>query len=159
MRITVSSATFSKKQSAFTLVEVVMSVFIMMLVFSGIITAYIQGAYRAEWSGYSLAAQSSACQQLERAKCAVWDTQQSPAMDQIGLLKTNNSVYTNTLDIPISGTNVVYVINYSTITTINVATNPLVQVYLVKVDAVWPFRWKNKVTYYTNTVADYFAPD
>ncbi len=136
-----------------------MCVFIMMLVFSGVITSQIQNAYRAEWSGYSLAAQASACQQLERAKCAVWDTQQSIAMDQIAILKTNYGVYTNTLDLPVSGTNTVQVVNYSTVTLVTLSTTPPVSVYMVKVDAVWPFRWGNRVTYYTNTVADYFGPD
>lgn len=159
MRITGLPAKHTGKREAFTLAETVMCVFIMMIVFAGIITSYIQNAYRAEWSGYSLAAQASACQQLERAKCAVWDTQQNVAMDQIGILKSNYAVYTNTLDLPISGTNVVRVVNYSTITNIVLSTTPYVTVYLVKVDAVWPFRWGSRTTYYTNTVAGYFGPD
>jgi hypothetical protein len=154
-------ATSRRGTRAFTLVEVVMSVCIMMVVFAGIISCYIQNAYRAEWAGYSLAAQASACQQLERAKCAVWDIQQIPVMDQIQTLKTNPaySKYVNILDLPISGTNTVYVTNYSYITNVVLSTTPPVSVYYVKVDAVWPFRWGNKVTYYTNTVADYFGPD
>ena len=44
--------------AAFTLTEVVVCVFIMMLLFGAIITSYIQTSYRAEWSGYSLAAQA-----------------------------------------------------------------------------------------------------
>ena len=145
----------------FTLVEIVMSVCIMTVVFAGIISCYIQNAYRAEWTGYSLAAQASACQQLERAKCAVWDTQQTPPMDQILSLKTNAnySRYVNTLDLPVSGTNTVVVTNYSYITNIVLSTTPPVSVYYVKVEAVWPFRWGKSVKYYTNTVADYFAPD
>ena len=159
MRIKVSVAAPFGTKTAFTLVEVVMSVFIMMLVFSGIITCYIQNAYRAEWSGYSLAAQASAGQVLERAKAAVWDTgQSSPTMDQISQLATNRA-YTNTLDIPISGTNAVFVTNVLTISQVTLTNTPTVQVYLVRVDATWPFRWGNKINVYTNTVADYFAPD
>src|SRR5262245_42589083 len=105
MRITVLTATHPARQNAFTLVEVVMSVFIMMLVFSGIITCYIQNAYRAEWSGYSLAAQSAACQVLEKAKGATWDV--AAGKDEIASLPTN---YVSTLDLPISGTNSVTVV-------------------------------------------------
>src|SRR5215831_12000479 len=47
---------------AFTLAEVVMCIAIVALMFGGIIAAYIQGAYRAEWAGYNLAAQSLAMQ-------------------------------------------------------------------------------------------------
>jgi hypothetical protein len=31
--------------------------------------------------------------------------------------------------------------------------------YFVQVNTVWPFRWKNTLVYYTNTLGDYFAPD
>jgi hypothetical protein len=30
---------------------------------------------------------------------------------------------------------------------------------MVKVETAWPFRWKNQVVYFTNTIVDYFAPD
>ena len=96
---------------------------------------------------------------LERAKCAVWDTQQTPVMNQISALSNNYAVYVNTLDLPISGTNAVYVTNTCTFTLVTLATTPPTSVYMVKVDAAWPFRWKNKVTIYHNIVADYFAPD
>lgn len=141
----------------FTLMEVVISVFIIMLLFSAIITSYIQGSYRAEWAGLSLAAQSAAVQQLEAAKCAVWDPSQNPPKDEISQLPPVTSVL---LDLPVSGTNTVYATNYTTVTLIlitngvNVYSN-----YMVRVDTAWPFRWKNQTVYFTNTVADYFAPD
>ena len=159
MRLTGLPVKHSGKRGGFTLAETVICVFIMMLVFAGMITSQIQNAYRAEWSGYSLAAQASAMQQLERAKCAVWDTQQNIQMDQIAILGTNYAVYTNTLDLPVSGTNIVKVVNYSSVSLVTLSTTPSVSVYMVKVDAVWPFRWGNRVSYYTNTVADYFGPD
>ena len=63
------------------------------------------------------------------------------------------------LDLPISGTNVVWATNYVTISTIMVCSNPPASVHFVRVDTVWPFyRGTNKV-YNTNTVADYLAPD
>ena len=31
--------------------------------------------------------------------------------------------------------------------------------YMVKVSVIWPFRWKNQNVYFTNTIANYYAPD
>jgi general stress protein CsbA len=143
------------RTAAFTLAEVVVCVFIMMLLFAGIITGYIQTSYRAEWSGYSLAAQALAAQQLEHAKAAVWDTQQTPVNDEIRYMATNPPIRA-LLDLPVSGTNYVYATIYTTPTLI---VNGVYSNYMVKVDAVWPFRWKNQVVTFTNTVACYYAPD
>jgi len=55
-----------RRTRGFTLVEVVVCIAITALMFMGIITAYIHGTYKAEWSGYSLAAQAMAIQQLEQ---------------------------------------------------------------------------------------------
>ena len=142
------------RAAAFTLAEVVICVGIMMFVFAAIITSYIQTSYRAEWSGFSLAAQSSAIQQLEAAKSAVWDPLQTPVMDQISQLPR---VTTTLLDLPVVTTNIIYATNYTTVTPLT--TSQGYSLYFVKVDTAWPFRWKNQVTYFTNTVADYFAPD
>ena len=142
------------RTSGFTLIEVAMSVFILMLVFGAIIGGYIQTSYRAEWSGLSLAAQAVGIRQLEAAKCAVWDTQQTPVMDQISQLPLVTAVL---LDLPVSGTNVVYATNYTTITLLT--NNPPYSNYMVMVKTVWPFRWSNKIVYFTNTLADYYAPD
>src|ERR1017187_1946319 len=102
-----------ERTAAFTLAEVVMSTFIIMLVSAAIIGCYIQTSYRAEWAGLSLAAQSAAVQQLEAAKCAVWDPSQTPVKDEISQLPLVTSVL---LDLPISGTNTIYATNYTTIT-------------------------------------------
>jgi hypothetical protein len=141
------------RTAGFTLAEVVMCVFIIMLVFGAIITAYIQTSYRAEWSGYSLAAQAAAVQQLEAAKCAVWDPLQATNKDEIILMPRVTSVL---LDLPITGTNYIYATNTTTIALI---PNGIYSNYFVKVDAVWPFRWRGQVAYFTNTVADYYAPE
>jgi len=141
------------RTGAFTLVEVVTSVSIIMLVIATVITVYVTTSYRAEWAGLSLAAQASAVQQLEAAKAAVWDPAQTPVKDEIKQLPQVTSVL---LDLPVAGTNVVYATNYTTITLI---TNGIYSNYLVKVDAVWPFRWKNQTVYYTNTIAGYYAPE
>jgi hypothetical protein len=139
--------------AAFTLVEVVISTLIIMVVFGAIISGYIHTAYRAEWAGYSLAAQAAGVQQLESAKCAVWDLRQIPVQDEIKKLPP---VTLTLLDLPVSGTNMVYATNYTTVTLIK---NGVYSNYFVLVNTVWPFRWKDVTTYYTNTVADYFAPD
>src|ERR1017187_5619444 len=97
------------RTAGFTLAEVVMSVFIIMLVFAAIVTAYIQTSYRAEWTGFSMAAQAAAIQQLEAAKCAVWDPSQNPVKDEICQLTKTTSVL---LDLPVTGTNTIYATNY-----------------------------------------------
>jgi hypothetical protein len=139
--------------AAFTLVEVVMSTVIIMLLFGAIIGGYIQTSYRAEWAGYSLAAQAAAVQQLESAKCAVWDPLQTPVKDEISQLPL---VTLTLLDLPVSGTNTVYA---TTTTTVTLLQNGIYSNYFVLVNTVWPFRWKNQTTYYTNTIADYYAPE
>ena len=139
--------------AAFTLAEVVICVAIMMLVFGAIITAYIQTSYRAEWTGFSLAAQAAGVQQLESVRSAVWDPLQVPVKDEIQLVPSVTSVL---LDLPVTGTNTVYATNYMTISLLQ---NGIYSNYFVKVDTVWPFRWANKVVYFTNTIADYYAPD
>ncbi len=145
------------RTAAFSLVEVVVSTFIIMLVFGAIIGGYIQTSYRAEWTGLSLAAQAAAVQQLEAAKCAVWDTQQTPVQDEISKLP---GVTTTLLDLPVSGTNTVYATNTTTVSLIVVTKGSYVYSnYFVQVNTVWPFRWKNQTTYFTNTIADYYAPD
>jgi hypothetical protein len=145
------------RAAAFTLVEVVMSTFIIMLVFGAIIGAHIQTSYRAEWAGLSLAAQAAAVQQLESAKCAVWDILQTPVQDEISKLPRVTSTL---LDLPVNGTNTVYATNTTIVSLVLITNGSYVYSnYFVQVNTVWPFRWKNQTTYYTNTIADYYAPD
>ena len=145
-----------RRQAGFTLAEVAVSMGISVLVFAAIVTAYIQIDYRAEWSGYSLAAQALAIQQLEQARAAKWDNDDTPPTCELTNVPTTT---TNMLDVPISGTNAIIVTNTATITLMPVAGGVGASVYMVRVDTVWPFRWKNTVRYYTNSLADYFAPD
>jgi len=54
----------------------------------------------------------------------------------------------------------VYATNYTTVTLIQMTNGSYVYSnYFVRVDTVWPFRWRNSTTYYTNTIAAYYAPD
>ena len=133
--------------------EVVISMLIMGLAFGGILVSYMQSASRAEWAGYSLAAQAQAVQVMEQYRAASWDVLAIPEVDQTTNVPT---VAAYTLDIPISGTNAVWMTNYSSVTTITLSTNtPPTKVKMIRVDAVWP--WKG--AFFTNTLITYRAPD
>jgi len=134
----------------------VISVFIMMILFAAILTTYLQSSYRAEWSGFSLAAQAAGVQQLEAAKAAVWDPLETPVKDEINLLPTTTSVL---LDLPVTSTNYVYATNYTTIALLTNAALLTASNYIITVNTVWPFMWKNQTVYYTNTLVCYYAPD
>jgi hypothetical protein len=141
--------------AAFTLVEVVISVLIMGLVFAGILTAYIEGATRVEWAGYSLAAQAQATKLIEQFRAATWDTLAAPPVDQ-----TTNipAVSAYVMDLPISGTNVVWVTNYTTITLLTLSTNnPPTFMKMIQVESVWP--WRGGARWFTNRLVTYRAPD
>jgi len=154
-----------RSASAFTLAEVAVCLAIATLIFCGILTAYVQGLCRAEWSGLSLAAQAYSIQQLEQAKAAVWDNVHCQITNLNLTLWTNrNGVWTgyttNTLDLPVSGTNYLYATNFVTVSLITNSVNSQVTYYMVRVDTVWPFAWNNRNSHlFTNTVADLFAPD
>lgn len=153
---------------AFTLVEVVMSIFIAALVFGGILTAYIQSARRAEWSGYSLAAQALAVQQIEQARSAIYDP--GLGVNQVTNLalinwKLNAGIVTGhswaNLDIPCnSSTGFTRATNYVTITPITpTGWAPGASFQMIRVDTVWPLRLGGTMRFYTNTVCTYLAPD
>lgn len=140
----------------FTLVEVVLAVGILALVFGGILAAHVQSARRAEWTGYSLAAQALAIQQIEQARSAKWDVLDTPVVNEITNLP---SVTWAVLDLPISGTNEIRATNFVTVSTITLSTNPTASVQMVQVSTVWPFVSGGSTRLFTNTIANYFAPD
>ncbi|MBC8095070.1 MAG: type II secretion system protein [Akkermansiaceae bacterium] len=152
------------QRQAFTLAEVVIAIAIVATTFAGAIVAYTQTARRAQWSGYSLAAQALAIQQVEQARSAQW--QANGVNDITNLLLIGRSVSgnvvtgysTNILDIPYSGTNYVMATNRVTLRPLIVGSAQ-VPIYLVKVDTIWPFTWGSSTRYYTNTVLTYCAPD
>lgn len=158
--------------AGFTLAEVVISVAVTGLVFAGILTGYVQSARNAEWSGYSLAAQALAVQQIEQGRSAVWDYSTGIGRNELTNLNLINLQYNSgtktakgyswgTLDLPYSGTNVVRATNFVTIRMFyfNNNANPPVQLQMMQVDTVWPFTVGTAAKYFTNTVATYFAPD
>ena len=149
--------------SAFTLAEVVMAIAITATLFSGIILAYVQATKRAQWSGYSLAAQSLTIQQIEQARSAVWDLRDGRnEIENLVLLSkswsgtTFRGYMTNDLDLPTTGTNFVRVTNYITVRPL---TNNGAPFRMIRVDTVWPFTWGNTTRLYTNTICTYCAPD
>ncbi len=138
-------------QQAFTLVEVVMAAALGALTISAGLYGYVLSAKRAEWAGYSLAANSLAMQRLEQVRSAKWDPWSSTGVvDQV--IATSFPMETNALDIPMLGTNIVWATNFTTITTVS-ATPPL---KMIRVDCVWNFMKKRN---FTNTVVSYRAPD
>src|SRR6476469_1964231 len=101
---------------AFTLPEVLIAATLGVLTVTASIYGYVQSAKRAEWSGYNLAAHSLAVQRMEQARACRWDPL-SYSTNNDDLVSINFPVVsTNVLDIPISGTNIVYATNYTTIT-------------------------------------------
>jgi prepilin-type N-terminal cleavage/methylation domain-containing protein len=157
-------------KGGFTLVEVVLSIAIMSLVLYGLIATYTQVSFRAEWSGCSMAAQALGLQQVEQARSAVWDW--SIGKNEITNLTLNGWTYNAstgvgsgysyaTLDLPVSGTNIVVATNYVTVKMLyfNGVTNPPVQMQMVTVSTVWPFNMLGRMRYFTNTTATYYGPD
>ena len=98
------------------MVEVIVSVAIATLMFSGVIYGYALVTDRAEWSAYSLAAQSLAMQGVEQARAAKWDPKAWPAVDELGV---TNFTTTETLDVPVSGLPV-YATNYVSVSSVSV---------------------------------------
>jgi prepilin-type N-terminal cleavage/methylation domain-containing protein len=160
----------TRQRRGFTLMEVVFSLAIIVVVFSGVIVAYTQASYRAEWTGYSLAAESLAIKQIEQARCARWDPAGADATTKFELFSLNlqNSnvtagvltgyTWTN-LDLPSAGNlNSLRATNYVTVSPVAPTGNLNASNIMVRVDTVWAFTWK-KTKLYTNTVCTYLAPD
>jgi prepilin-type N-terminal cleavage/methylation domain-containing protein len=157
-----------ERLQGFTLVEVLVSLGIVTLLFSGILSAYIQATRRAEWAGYSLAAQAIGIQQIEQARSGVWDSSiNKNELTNLNLLSwsynattsVGTGYSTNMLDLPVSGTNVVIATNYVTVKMLNLASSPGVRVQMVTVDTVWPFLTLHGRCLFTNRTATYFGPD
>ena len=116
----------------FTLAEVVVAIAIATLSFGGVILGYVLTADRAEWSAYSLAAQSLAMQGVEQARGAKWDPKSWPSVDELGL---TNYTQVDILDVPVSG-QPVRATNYISVTVVS-QDPPLRQ---LRADCVWNLR-------------------
>ena len=148
--------------AAFTIAEVIVAIAITAVAFSGVIRCYTQCTRRAQWSGYSLAAQAIANKELEQARAAVWDgSAQKNELTNLNLSgwAINSGVVSGytiaTLDLPVNGTNAIYATNFVTVSPIPIGN---ISVYMVRVDTVWPFKFGGSRSY-TNSVATYYAPD
>jgi hypothetical protein len=131
-----------------------MAVCILVLVMSSIILCYMQTCQCAQWTGYALAAQGLTIQQLEQARAAALDPQGS--VNELTNIATTSAA---TLDLPTPGTNYVWATNYVGITLVTNSTSPLVTVYLVRVDTVWPLTQNGQLQYFSNTAACYYSQD
>ena len=139
----------ARKPNGFTLVEALISMMVTGIMVTGVVAGYTQCMRQAEWSAYSLAAQSLAMQPIEQARGAKWDPYANPAVDQVTNLP---SLTVNILDIPISGTNIVYATNRTTVRSVS-TTPPLKE---ISVQTTWRFLNRGL---FTNTVVSYRAPD
>jgi len=137
-------------QKAFTLIEVVISMLIVLISLGGIISVYTQAAVSSDWSAHSLSAQMMALYGLEQCRGAKYDPRGSPPTDE--LVSTNFPTSVDILDLGTSSGLKAYGTNTTTITT--VSTNPAVK--LIRVDCVWSYPRKG---IFTNSVFTYRAPN
>jgi len=129
----------------FTLAEVVVSIAVATLSFAGVICGYVLTADRAQWSAYSLAAQSLALQGVEQARAAKWDPKAWPAVDELGV---TNYTEADMLDVPVSG-QPIQATNYISVTIVS-QDPPLRQ---LRADCVWSLRnGRRSRGPFTNTV-------
>ena len=162
MRIGTSSRAIANRSQAFTLVEVVVAAALIALLYGGVINAYILTARRAEWSGYSLAAQAISIRQLETAHSASWwldDVNNASLKDEINYNANSLTNYSTViLDLPISSsnTNKWMATNYFTI---KINSDSIAygrtNYKMLRSDVCWQMKGKT----FTNTVVTYIAPD
>ena len=133
-----------------TLVELVMALGIALITVSASVKGYILTSNKAEWSAYTLAANSMAMQRMEQTRAAKWDPAAWPSVDRV--VQGNFPKLTNILDVPVSGSNIVYGVISTTVT--NISANPPLK--LVRVECVWKF---TNHGWFTNSVTSYRAPD
>jgi len=150
MRIVSKTPSQLLTQRGFSLAEQVVALAISLILISGVVSGFIQTTRQAEWSAYSLAAQSLASQCLEQSRAAKWDPKAYPPVDQ--LVSSNFPLRVQILDIPITLSNIVYATNLITIST--VSSNPALK--MISVQCTWPFLDRGV---FTNTIVSYRAPD
>jgi type II secretory pathway pseudopilin PulG len=142
-------------KAAFTLIEILISLVIMVMALAGLINGYTQANRTAEWCSMSLAAQSYADQGAEQARAADWNPRAFPmtygymSPDEL----TNGTTYQRVdfMDIPTKGTPAAtnfqfWVTNYISIT--NMSINPPLR--RIRSDAVWTFPMNGTIC--TNTI-------
>ena len=157
MKISVKTACCRAK-AAFTLIEVLIAFFLMVMVLTGVFYAYSQANQLAEFSSMSLAAQSYASQGLEQLRASQWDSESDVYTNIFpNLAPTNSStapVWTtnDVLDVPQTG-NLLTVTNFIYYFT-NESSPPLLEGKSV---VAWTFPITHKI--YTNVAVTLRAPD
>jgi type II secretory pathway pseudopilin PulG len=155
--------TNEKILSAFTLVEAMVSLAIIVMIAAGTFYGFVQSNRMAQWSAMSLAAQSYAAQGAELAKAAEWNSHQFPYKNGVGTgdelppqPATNalapSLVEVDTNRIPQTGA-LILLTNYIYVTT-NQTVPPLRQ---IRSDIVWRFPLTGQLI--TNTIVTLRAPD
>ena len=139
-----------RKFLGFSLEEVVVSLGIASMTISGLISGQVLAYKRALWTAASQAAQNKAMQRLEQTRGALWDTKSVSGADE--LVTANFPTVIETLQVPLTTTNVIYATNTTTITTIS-ASPPL---KMVQVDVVWSCLGRGV---FTNSVFTYRSAD
>lgn len=141
------------RRRSFTLMETVVALAVAALILGGLVLGYVMSTQRAEWSAYSLAAQSLAIQRVEQARAVKWDLQAFPQTTNTDqLVPSNFTPRREILDIPMTGGQITYATNYTTITDFR----PGMNLKMIRVDCVWQFCSRGV---FTNTIATYRAPD
>lgn len=136
--------------AGFSLEEMLVAMAVASVSISGIVSGYIFAAQRAEWSAFSLAAQSLAQQRAEQVRAARWDPQAVPALDEV--VSTNFVDAVMPLNVPVVGTNVPTASVKTSISTI--ATDPPLR--MIRVDCIWDFSGKRT---FTNTIVTFRSAD
>ena len=129
----VPRAVGSGANSAFTLMEVVVSLAILGLSLGGILTLYVRSAQRADWSGYSVSAQMMALSGLEQCRAAKFDPHGSPPTD--ALVSSNFPPRVDVLD-P-GNANGIASYGTNTITILTIYTNPPLK--LMRAVCTWTY--------------------
>lgn len=146
-------ATPTSRGAGFTLAEVVISTAIILMTLGGVIFGYLKTTARAEWSAYSLAAQSLALQGVEQVRAAKWDPQAWPPIDELG---TTNFIQIEQLDVPKKGPPV-FATNHVSVSLVS-SDPPLKE---LRADCVWVLRNgpSRNIDPFTNTVITLRAAD
>jgi len=144
-----------KSSAAFTLIEVLISFFILGMVLAGLIYGYVQANWTAEWCSMSMAAQSYASEGAESARAADWRPRDWPAASGYGTMDemTNGTIITNVdfMDIPTKGTPNATNFNFwvtNIVSLTKISDNPALR--QIRSDAIWTFPMNGNPC--TNTV-------
>jgi prepilin-type N-terminal cleavage/methylation domain-containing protein len=138
------------KQTAMTLVEVLVALAICGLAVTAIVGGYFFASASAEKSSLLLAGTARAMERLEETRAARWDTASYPTIDE--LVATNFPTKVVTLDLSGDGSKITYATSRVQIS--QVSTSPPLK--RIHVDCVWAFNGSRLIT---NSIETSRAPD